>query len=831
MSHRKFDEAATLRKLSHYLPHQAPLKDFVHHNTLSAFEDIKFENAIHTASRIFGYKVSLSINEYKWLYKKHKIREDVLERVILERQGEENADEWIHNLFHKEYDDSNPQRIGLLRAKWKKKLGIDFNAEVHSRLFKILAAYLDQGIALWRFPASENGFLAALRLLEADSFVHICHTKRARQLLADDGTSLKGLLDLLVGEEQLFEQYLFDQQFAHPGWSGLVTVVEHHPETLMDTRKISLRDVVMLELILEIDVLDSHFGNKWNPLQHYIKNPPPPLFEPILPSEKSEVIGIWQEAYEWSFYDEVLAGITKMKGKSDSKKDKTFQALFCIDDREESMRRHLESIDNRCETFGTPGFFGVAFYYQPIGGKFYTKVCPAPVTPTHLIKETGTGTSVGRDIHFSKKTHTPLLGALLSLTLGFLSAFRLFVNIFKPSLSSAAAYSFSHMNKTSGLTIENTDSNDIQDGLQVGFTVSEMTDRVEKVLRSIGLVTDFSEMVYVIGHGSSSINNTHYAGYDCGACSGRPGSVNARVFCFMANHPKVRELLRQRGIEIPDSTEFVGGLHDTTRDEIAFYDEENFSPRQKQIHAHYLKTFEMALDMNAKERSRRFMSIETKRPATKVHQSIRNRSVSLFEPRPELNHATNALCVVGRHSLCEGLFLDRRAFANSYNFRLDPNGDLLLEILGAATPVCGGINLEYYFSRVDAQKLGAGSKLPHNVMGLVGVSNGVEGDLRPGLPYQMTEMHDPLRLLMIVEHYPQVVLATIKRNPAVYRWYINEWVNLVAVHPETCQIYRFKNGEFVHYEPLKHLLDTVYDVNALLESGDQNLPIYLIKKR
>jgi uncharacterized protein len=54
--------------------------------------------------------------------------------------------------------------------------------------------------------------------------------------------------------------------------------------------------------------------------------------------------------------------------------------------------------------------------------------------------------------------------------------------------------------------------------------------------------------------------------------------------------------------------------------------------------------------------------------------------------------------------------------------------------------------LEYYFSRVDNQKLGAGTKLPHNVMGLIGVANGIEGDLRPGLPLQMIEVHDPVKI-------------------------------------------------------------------------------------
>jgi uncharacterized protein YbcC (UPF0753/DUF2309 family) len=130
----------------------------------------------------------------------------------------------------------------------------------------------------------------------------------------------------------------------------------------------------------------------------------------------------------------------------------------------------------------------------------------------------------------------------------------------------------------------------------------------------------------------------------------------------------------------------------------------------------------------------------------KYAKAIHNRSVSLFEPRPELGHGTNTLAIIGRRKITKGLFLDRRAFLNSYDHSTDADGTILSAVMRPIGLVCGGINLEYYFSRVDNIKMGAGTKLPHNVMGLFGVANSSDGDLRPGLPWQMIEVHDPCKV-------------------------------------------------------------------------------------
>ncbi|CAG0977401.1 hypothetical protein FLAV_01579 [Flavobacteriales bacterium] len=819
-----FDLEKTLHELKHYLPSQAPLKDFVHHNTLHAFQHEFFHKGLHKASKLFGYQTYLTLEEYRNLFIQKKIDERVLDRILLSRKGE-NKEEWKEKGLNKRYDSLIIQRVGRFRELWKKKYKINLDKYVHPTLFRLLGSYLDQGISIDGFPINKQGFLNSVLELHNSSIIKLFTSQRVNQLIKDKAVSLQELLKMVVGKEEFFEYYLFDQQFAHPGWSGMAAVLNDNEYLLLDKRNITLKDFITIELLLEIDVLDNKFGETWKPLALSVEEENLNLFSKIEYDELYDILSIWQEAYEWSFFDFVLKGL-QLK-QAIQKFNASFQAVFCIDDRECSFRRYLEKNDSHCETFSTAGFFNVAFYFQPEHGKFYTKLCPAPQFPSYLIKEYEASKRHSKDIHFNKSTHGFLGGFIFSPTMGFWSMFKLAKSILFPTQTEALISSFKHMDRNGKLSIE---ANALwkENNLQLGFTKEEMADKVEGLLKGIGLVNDFAPLIYIIGHGASSVNNTHYAGYDCGACCGRAGSVNARVAAFMANHKEVRDLLKLRGIEIPTSTQFIGGLHDTTRDEIEFYDEEELNEENKNLHSKNKITFEKSLSENAKERARRFLLIKNKTNTKKVHEEVKLRSLSLFEPRPEWNHATNSLCIIGKRENCKHLFLDRRAFLNSYDYRIDKDGMILLGILNAVAPVCGGINLEYYFSRVDNYRLGAGTKLPHNVMGLLGVANGMDGDLRTGLPKQMINIHDPLRLLITVEHFPQEVLRIIKMNPATYEWFKNEWIFLVVIHPDNRSLFVFKNEEFEPYLPLAAEIKKAENIQKTVEGSSENLPVYLI---
>ena len=182
---------------------------------------------------------------------------------------------------------------------------------------------------------------------------------------------------------------------------------------------------------------------------------------------------------------------------------------------------------------------------------------------------------------------------------------------------------------------------------------------------------------------------------------------------------------------------------------------------------------------------------------------VEGRAEDLSQVRPEYGHATNALCFVGERKWNRGLFLDRRAFLQSY----DPNQDdekftILERILQAVIPVCAGINLEYYFSFVDPVGYGCGTKFPHNITSLIGVMNGAGSDLRTGLPWQMVEIHEPVRLLFVIETNEEAmtkIIAQNEPNQKAGRWQVgSDWRSLDSA---TSEIKHYRNGRFEIYKP------------------------------
>jgi uncharacterized protein YbcC (UPF0753/DUF2309 family) len=176
-----------------------------------------------------------------------------------------------------------------------------------------------------------------------------------------------------------------------------------------------------------------------------------------------------------------------------------------------------------------------------------------------------------------------------------------------------------------------------------------------------------------------------------------------------------------------------------------------------------------------------------------------------------------------------GLFLDRRAFLVSYDPTVDSGAANLARTLGAVVPVCGGINLEYYFSSVDNERYGCGTKLPHNVTGLIGVMDGQGSDIRTGLPIQMVEIHEPVRILFVIETTAALLEKVLAENPLVNEFVVNRWIRVAIMDPESGRIQIRRNGGYEALEGAPPPLPEVANSHDWYHGHLDHLPVAVIK--
>jgi uncharacterized protein YbcC (UPF0753/DUF2309 family) len=750
--------------------------------------------------------------------------------------------------------------------------GADADLLVHDVLIRFCGAFLDQGLAHWPLPRRDEGFARAFCALYGQPLgpPHRWLRNLAEYLRPlGEGTvspleSIRESLAVLGVAEAEWDDLLAATLLALRGWAGMIRFLgERGDRAVHPVAEGSLVEFLAIRLLLDRLALDhtarEHFGYTGplsalrEELGRRVTPPRPPtdVQRAFLVFQLAQVLGwtpeelyrlsgadwadltgeieafsaierrrVFHLAYERRFYTRALDAITlHAPAPVERAARPSFQAIFCIDEREESIRRHIEELAPGAATFSVAGFFSLAMYYRGVNDAHFVPLCPAMIRPRHWVVErvaddwreahargSRTWRTVGIATHqFHLGSRTFATGALLSAALGVFASIPLVARTLRPRLTARirkAMARFVHAPRPTRLQLERTVAMPGPDDAAIGYSLDELADAAERMLREIGLTAGFARLVLVFGHGSTSMNNPHESAHDCGACGGAAGGPNARATAQALNDPRVRDRLAARGLAVPADTLFVGGMHNTSSEAMTYFDLDRLPDSHRAEFAGVREVIERAGDRDAHERCRRFLSAPLKLSEAAARLHVEARAEDLAQVRPEWGHATNAVCFVGRRGRTRGLFLDRRAFLSSYDpTRDDAEGTILVGVLRAVVPVCAGISLEYYFSVVDNTGFGCGTKLPHNIAALVGVMDGAASDLRTGLPWQMVEIHEPVRILFVVEAEPALLLKIMEREPAIGRLVRNEWVRLAALDPDSPNVRVYRNGAFYVYEP------------------------------
>lgn len=487
----------------------------------------------------------------------------------------------------------------------------------------------------------------------------------------------------------------------------------------------------------------------------------------------------WQTAFESHYRTSLVNSITSATPVMERPQS---QVVMCIDPRSEGMRRHLET-NPGVQTLGFAGFFGVPVRFAAYQARGAVDSLPALLRPRHALTETPTTPPRARRrtqglrfrdaaahaLHTTENgTATPF--ALAESTGWFYGAATL-TRTLTPALHHAARRAWRNLlapASASEVTVAE------------AFTLEERATLAEAGIRMMGL-DRFAPLIVLAGHGSTSTNNLYQSALDCGACGGNPGAVNARAAAAIFNDAAVRDLLATRGISIPEDTLFVAALHDTVADSVTILDPHLVPGTHGPAVTEFIGRAQVAADLLVRERA---ADLPGAHPAQSLAR-LRARAHDWAEVYPELGLAGNAAMIVGPREMTAGVNLHRRVFLHSYRTEMDPDGTGLETILTAPLIVAQWINHQYYFSTLNPDTLGAGTKTIHNAIGSIGVLAGHSGDLRRGLPRQSvavgdTLLHEPIRLSVIVQAPLDRIDKIISGNQVLRDLFDHDWITLTA---------------------------------------------------
>lgn len=682
---------------------------------------------------------------------------------------------------------------------------------------KWCAAYFDAGQAAWSLPGRTLAPYPAWRLYarhDRNPEVFGIRSFRASvgALPEDPVAAIEAVVAGLGIPPRAVEDYLFRALFDILGWSAYVRQLGWLA-TLDGADDDRLVHLLAIRLVwgygLFLDRQDDAFRSAW--AEAMAEAAALPADDRLGLDPELAIDLALQSATEIAHQRRLM---TKLAAKTAAPAPigrPAVQAAFCIDVRSEIIRRALETTAGDVETVGFAGFFGFPIEYVPIGQTRGGAQCPVLLKPSVVVCEAVGGADTAAEAAIMRRRMVRRRVAKVWKAFKT-SAVSCFTYVEAAGLGYAAKIASDAAGLTRPVPHPHLDGLDasalktvgprldprIVGGRATGFEAARRVDMAEAVLKGMSLTEGFARLVLLVGHGSSTVNNPHAAGLDCGACGGHTGEANARVAAGILNDPAVRAGLAARGIPIPADTWFVAGLHDTTTDEIRLFEVERVPAGLSADLRQLRGSLDRAADLARAERATLLGLGDMPSPTPAVLARSRDWS----QVRPEWGLAGNAAFIAAPRHRTAGLDLGGRTFLHSYDWRKDDGFAVLDLIMTAPMVVASWINLAYYGSVVNNRVFGAGNKTLHNVVGTIGVLEGNGGDLRIGLPWQSVHdgerlVHEPLRLSVVIEAPLPAINDVLAKRQGVRDLVENGWIHLFAITDDGVVVRHVGDGTWI----------------------------------
>lgn len=658
---------------------------------------------------------------------------------------------------------------------------------INRETIKWLQSFFDEGQSTIQMPMRHLGLLKCLlSLIRFDSNLHKNDPSKLQWLkqLPQNPKSLiyEALLYLNIPAQEQ-EQFLTLMLTTLPGWAAHVQYRTNWPDVhdSEHPHPVAQSEYLAFRLILTCLI--------WPEAKEMIS-----WHQKVFKS--SDITDIYQQVIaNEALYQKDLAKKLQILSAPNKKARASAQLVFCIDTRSEPFRRALESQGNY-ETYGFAGFFGVPVSIEnTITDESYAS-CPVLLKPAHKVIERPNCTKKSyknrhkklkriKQIYRSLK-YTFITPFTLVETVGIVSGLWMALKSFSPKLSAMIQSAFNRV-----IILDYKVKPDIQT-----IPFQQQVSYAASALKIMGLTKDFAELVVLCGHGSMSQNNAYATALDCGACGGHHGAPNARILAAILNSNNVRQSLKEQNIEIPEDTSFVAAEHNTTTDEVEFYDNDEKPSCALKIKA-LQQDLEKARNINSLWRCKK-MGIQTDIKHARKFTELRAKDWA--QVRPEWGLARNASFIVGPRWMTQNIDLEGRSFLHSYEWEKDVDRSSLTTILTAPMVVAQWINAQYFFSTLDNVAFGGGNKVTKNITGKIGIMQGNASDLMPGLPLQSVfksdnePYHQSLRLTVIVYAPQSHIDSIIKQQSILQKLFGNGWVHMICFDPKVKQKYSLQRN-------------------------------------